>query len=212
MSLQKEIQALMDSIRLPILFYLPEELADNTSDETKQQLTDIGFIQQLFFLSKDNEAAIYKEGIHDLAIAEKQKLLKYNIIQLMEMQSRLSEKSFQIMIDNYYQEVRAWQWSSEWMSKNAKDNLIGYANVMQSSLEMQSTILKEHQLELESTFEKFKNPKNKQNALRTNALNTYQEKVSQIEIDNLKTKNKKVLLTDVEADVYLLEKVFNVVV
>ncbi|GGI56857.1 hypothetical protein GCM10011444_11660 [Winogradskyella haliclonae] len=41
-------------------------------------------------------------------------------------------------------------------------------------------------------------------------INVYQDKISNLKINNNKTTEKKVLLTDVVADGYLLQTVFNV--
>ncbi|GGI56856.1 hypothetical protein [Winogradskyella haliclonae] len=127
MSLNKDMQALIDSIRLPILFFLPDDLVEDKSEDIKQQLEDIGLIKQLFFLNKDNKTSKYKEGIDDCAIMEKHKLLKSNIFQLLEFQSKLDEKPFDFLINNYFKEVKAWLWSSEWLSSNVKHHVNGYS-------------------------------------------------------------------------------------
>ncbi|TCK64899.1 hypothetical protein DFQ05_2639 [Winogradskyella wandonensis] len=213
MSLNKDMQALIDSIRLPVLFFLPDKLVEDESDDIKQQLEDIGFIKQLFFLDKDNRVSNYKEGIDDYAILEKQKLLKSNIFQLLELKSKLDSKSFDYLLTNYNNELKSWLWSSQWLSDNAKHQVKGYSKVMQSTLKTQKNALRDHQLELIRQFPKLIRFINEEESKETinNRLKAYNSKVKKLGSNtNNYNNNNRVLLTEADADKYLLKTVFNI--
>lgn len=228
MALNNEIQNLISTVHKPSIFYMPERLFPNLDANTIEQFEGIGFLNTLLIIDANGDPHPIKSGIEYFALLRKPKILKSNVLQLIEMKSKLDKEAFLYLLKDYTNEVDTWVSTSEVIRNEAKIEAKNYLTTMQSYLDLQHHSLKEHQTELKAQFGKWKTkveldriakffrktsinisqPNNKlEKSFNNNKIGDTVDKKNNVQA---KSQKKKTHLSNEDADKYLLKTVFNV--
>lgn len=225
MALNQDMQDIIKTIYNPVFIYIPTHLFSSLKLSNIKALENVGIFNNLFVLDKNGVPKDLSNGLPYICILGKSKILKANIFQLLEMQSKLAKQTFSFLLNDYSKELDSWVVASEIIMRDAKQEAINYKSEHQSYLKLQHSTFKEHQLELKTHFEKWKvdfeldkiakvigyNRKNKNIESDIKPITKEKPKVV-VNHNNTSSKFlvRKVYLSNEECDKYLLKAVFNV--
>ncbi|MDO7173906.1 hypothetical protein [Mariniflexile sp. AS56] len=227
MSASLEMEALLNRIYLPTVFYFPHELFPNLSPETKKVLEEYHFFEELGVLKADGEVSSLNQGIHSLELFKKDTILESNLFELLETKERLKSQSFGVLLERYLLNVKAWIFAYKWLHENFSKQIPKDSDNYLPLFEYQSVVLEKHLTSLKQYF-KFDD----QGGLGSNELADVllenkavfplnktvvddiveaSKGVKQLETLNpVKKQKKPLLLTNSQADDFLLKTVFNI--
>lgn len=227
--LQNDMQVLVNKIKAPSIFYIPRKLVAKLSKKDRDNLTKIGFLDTMFIINTSGVNKPITNANELLNLFEKEKILTSNIFQLLVLKTKLEKATFHYLLEEYLKELVSWLGVLDVVRVDAKVDLHYYKPYFQSYLDMQYNHLKNHKTEINQKFghwktefeigrifndPNFKLPKRRQ-----------KENLSSNKIDNgkiapikgatqpakiIKRKSKPLLISDTDADAYLLKTVFNV--
>ncbi|MFP4846095.1 hypothetical protein [Winogradskyella sp. PE311] len=224
MGLRNDMEVLMESIKQPILFFIPSQRYEQLSDKELINLEKIGFLNTLFITNSSGDTKPITKGTELLQILEKSKIFKANVFQLLELKSTLDKDAFHYLIDDYFKELSSWITATDIVQEEAKNRVINYKPEMQEYLKLQHEVLVAHQLELNKHFGKWKSHFEIRRILNISDNNSFngdkstnvtlpiKQKPTQLKIDKptKSAKPKTKAISTNEVDQHLLKSVFNV--
>ena len=227
MEASKEMESLLKRIYMPSVFYFPYELFPNLSPEIIKELEDYKFFEDFGVLKANGEVGLLRRPTNTLEIFKKSEILEGNIFQLLEMKERLKEPSFNFLLEKYISNVKVWIYVYKWLFDNIDKQILESDKKQKSLFEYHCVILTNHLEQLNLKFH-FKSNEittadivgvlandNKILPLDQSLFQNLQEGVKKEELINTKHKvskqtKKHLLLSEKQADSYLLKTVFNV--
>lgn len=223
MALHTDMQLLIKTIRQPILFFLPRGIFEEAIKKDLSDLEDVGLLNTLFII--DSQGGI-KPLVHItelLPIMDKVKILKSSVFELLDLKTKLDKSAFHYLIDDYFKELSTWIRTTDIIRNEAKNHATNYKPEVQSYLTLQHKVLKDHHEELKKHFGKWKSQfeikrllnlnfegnKTSLNAIKTDDLTGVKSDKDK-PVPSKKIKPKNIPISEVDADHYLLKRVFNV--
>lgn len=226
MGASNEMEGLLERIYMPSVFYFPKELFPELSPEAKKTLEEHRFFEDLGILRADGDVGSLKKVANTLEIAKKGDILDGNVFQLLEMKGRLKAGPFGFLFDKYLSNVKTWARAYKWLLENFERQIFEADENQKSYFEYQCMILDEHLIKLNQKFRFDFNVTamadlvdvlsqgKKTLPLGRPLFNDIIKGVHRVEENKkhkpVKQHKKQVLLTNEEADGYLLKTVFNV--
>ncbi|SDH10641.1 hypothetical protein [Winogradskyella thalassocola] len=225
MALHKDMQKLILTIREPIIFFLPRNILEEVMNKDFGKLEALGLLNTLFITNAAGETKPFFNNTELLQILNKEKLLKSNIFELLDLRTKLDKSAFNYLIDDYFKELSTWINTTEIVEREAKIHVINYNAEVQVYLKLQNQVLLNHQAELKSHFGDGKSWFEVERVFKDSLYDINKddnkEEISELKpsivrkgkADILKTKKKKsrfLVIKEAEVDQYLLETVFNV--
>lgn len=226
MEATKEMESLLKRIYMPSVFYFPKELFSNLSPETNKVLMEYQFFEDIGIIKINEDISSLRRHINALEIYKKDNVLEGNVFQLLEMKDRLGRESFRFLLDKYLSNVKAWIFAYNWLLNNFDKYMPKTSKNEKLLFEYQCKILDDHLTKLNLKFQfNFKNTK------ATNLMDVLSKKRGLFHFDKSihhsikrsiknndedkenktsKPIKKQLLLTDKEADEFLLKTVFNI--
>ena len=227
MGTSKEMEELLKRIYLPTVFYFPHELFPNISLETKKNLEAYHFFEDMGILKNDGKVSSINQVINSLELYKKDVILESNLFQLLEMKERLKMKSFGFLLDSYLVNVQAWMYAYNWLFENLEKQIPQVTETYMSLFEYQKVVLTKHWADLKLHFElniHRESTKTEMVDVLLEHKNTFP--LGESLIDDMieastankqiekqkqyKKAHKKLLLTEEEADEYLLKSIFKI--
>jgi hypothetical protein len=151
--------------------------------------------------------------------------LNENIFKLIDLNERLKEKQFQFFLEKYLEHVNFVVYISDWMDKHVEQDMNGLKLDTIQAFESQFNVFKQHVEDLRTHIiipdqVISSKPVNVSEFIETDlldikkALNINEDSSNEIPkkvIKEVSLKTKKILprLTDEEAEIFLLETIFN---
>lgn len=225
MEATKEMESLLKRIYMPTVFYFPKALFPNLSPETKKELKEYHFFEDLGIIKSNGEVGPLKKAFNALEIYKKDGVLEVNIFQLLEMKDRLNGEAFYFLLDKYLSHVKSWVYAYNWLLENFDKQIPKTSKNQKPLFEHQCTILDNHLAKLNQKFQfNFNNTsainlvdvlsKNKSVfPFNKSIYDSLKGSVKKIDVDHqnktTKQNKKQLLLTEKEADEFLLKTVFN---
>lgn len=222
----KEMEELLKRIYMPSVFYFPIELFPDLSTETKKELDKYQFFEELGILKANGEVEPLKRAANTLEIGKKDGVLEANVFQLLETKERLKRESFVFLLDRYLSYVKTWIYAYNWLLSNFDKQFTETDKKLKSLFEYQCVVLDNHLKILNQKFQfNYSNTpttnlvdilsKNKEMLPLGQSLNNdLKGSVKKVEVKadqkSVKQNKKKLLLTEKQADDFLLKTVFNV--
>lgn len=218
MELEKVFKELWQNLYKSFVFYIPKrlmpELDDNKALDTTVLIDSQGFDSQI------------KDQLCNHIILGKSMVLNENIFKLIDLSERLKEKQFQFFLEKYLEHVNFVVYISDWMHEHISHDIKDLKADTRQAFESQVNVFKQHVEDLKTHIiipdlvlsSKTVNVSEfiERDLLDIKkALNINEDSSSQIPKKNIKElpiKPKKILplLTDEEAETFLLETIFNI--
>lgn len=213
-----DIEDLINGLYRPSIFYIPETFFSNISDEIKQGLIDYRVTNELAVLKQTGEIAYVENCIPVLELLNKANNLENNLFQLHRFRDNLKKDSFLFILDSYSKNVTACEFVYGWLFNNLGVAIEKVKEDHKNLFDLQHTLAKQHLEKLEQFFsiENTIGAEKIEDVIKSSYSIFTDKKFNEVIADpakgktNLKRKNKQSLLTESEADRFLLEKVFNV--
>ncbi|MFL1012091.1 hypothetical protein [Flavisericum labens] len=226
MSAGKHMEELLKRIYMPSVFYFPKALFPNLSAETRQMLDVYGFFEDTGILKANGDVGSITTPVNALEIYKKEDVLNGNLFQLLEIKEGHQNKSFGFLFEKYLSQVKTWAGVYDWLLNNLEKQIPQEYHGQKPLFEYQCIVLDKHLTMLDQEFQF-----NIDETATTNVVDILAENEAILPISGLlsndlqasrsgeainkkqkvtKPSKKPLLLTEQEADEYLLERVFNV--
>ena len=218
MELEKVFKELWQNLYKPFVFYIPKRLMPEL--DNKDALDMVILIDNQGF---DSEL---KDQLCNHVILGKSMVLNENIFKLIDLNERLKEKQFQFFLEKYLEHVNFVVYISNWMYEHLQQDIKDLQEDTIQAFESQVNVFKRHVEDLRTHIiipDQVLSSKtvNVSEFIERDlldikkALNINEDSSSQIPkkvIEELPIKPKKILplLTDEEAEIFLLETVFKI--
>lgn len=213
------LEKLLQKINRKIIFYVPKKLFESIAVVDLNVYDEIGLTSNLIIIKEDGKIESINTGLEGFLLLSKEKDLKSNCFELLKMKGEIEGKAMSYLLDNYYKELDTYITLSNYVNKNAKKEALNYVAHIQSALNLQHQVLVEHKKELRGHFGHWKALVDLERIFGSTKPKLKDRLKDKGKINNTKiTGSKKVLekgkkppiITNDEADTYLLTSVFNV--
>lgn len=227
-SLNKIHDELIDRLYKPLIFYIPRKFwvefdGEKWNDKEFDELFDT-----VVLIKRDGKNQALNNETSYFHILGKKEELDKNIYTLIDLKARLEISSFKFVIDKYCQHINFYIRVSTWLFEHVDNDIAEITQETINSFTFQKEAFEKHRNYLQKNFltPKQKNDNGKIKSLteedlksiRT-LLNTSEnvstkKTITSREIENQEKtkiikKEKKVLVTEKEAEKFLLKTVFN---
>ena len=215
MAFNQDMQDLILSIRRPFILYLPSNLVELMDKHSLRFFENSNLIDHLIFYDGRGKPHDINFGFDILEILNRERILKSNLFQLLDLESNLSDKTFKFLLEEYKVSLNTWYNFALLCRDDAKNKAKNYYDGIQFYLDTQFNAINDHREEVMVKFgsvnkefdinrlKKFLENENK-------SLNSNAQYVSKVGLSLVEKQNKKpLLLSDAEADNYLLKHVFH---
>lgn len=226
MEASNDMEELLKRIYMPSVVYFPKELFPDLTEETKKTLTEYQFFEDIAVVKVNEDIGSLRTPVNAIEIYKKEDVLEGNVFQLLEMKERLGGESFGFLLDKYLSNVKAWIYAYKWLCENFEKQIPETESNQKILFEYQSTVLENHLSKLNQRFQFNYTTTNTATALDILSKNKKMLPIDQSVYDDLignikkveTNKNdkpvveqkKQILLTEKQADDFLLTTVFNV--
>ena len=102
------MQQLLNSIRKPLLFFIPSQLLDQLENTNYSGLKVTRIIDSIVILNVDDSIRHIDNNLYQIKLLEKEKILQNNIFLLLQQKALLNDKAFEFLLDSYSKELLAW--------------------------------------------------------------------------------------------------------
>ncbi len=209
------MQDLILSIRRPFIVYLPSNLIELMDKQSIGEFENSNLIDHLIFYDGKGKPHDINFGFDNLEIMNRERILKSNLFQLLDLENTLSDKTFKFLLDEYKVSLNTWYNFALLCRDDAKNKAKNYFDGIQFYLDIQFNAINDHRKEIMVKFGSV-NKEFNINGLKkflekeNNFLDSNVQHVSKVDLSLTEKQNKKpLLLSDVEADNYLLKHVFH---
>lgn len=202
-----------------MVFYFPYDVLQYIPEALGEKLDEEGFFNSMVIINAKGGINTLSGSIGNLDILSKSKILKTNLLQLMELESQIKKETFAMVIEEYLETVSSYDFIYAWMADHVARDIpeedANYGNFFT----LQSNCIKEHLLQI---TERFIDPNRKKiSKLNFDLIIESGKKFFPVQktLDGAQDKDKpqknkrkkKIVLPTVdEVDLWLLKTVFNV--
>ena len=220
MELDKLFTELWHNLYKPFIFYVPKSIipeGDNTN-----------FCNIIILLDNKGFDSELKDQLSNHKMIAKRAVLNDNIFKLIEKSGSLKDEQFKFFLEKYMEHVHFVVYVSDWMQRHVEIDIKDLREETKKAFQSQAAAFLKHLEDLNSEIlgtgltilkqevDVLKFIENDlwdiKNALNLN--NDSKVKIDKAEKENVSTakkaKKKRPLLTDADAEAFLLESVFNV--
>lgn len=218
------------------IFYIPDSSVMNESIKESNAKEFKSLLQKVIIMDWHKGPLMYVKDTLKFSELEKSALLSKNILRLIDKKEKLKSSSFEYIFDKYYNQVCAMNIVAGWLNdQNRLERVDDKREKTVQAFWLQQLLFESHQSELEKVFCSSNKTVNsilgsdklelqlpilldQLNKIESNQLmnNKIVERLvgkTQVPKENSITKfnplKKKLLITEVEAEEYLLKAVFN---
>ncbi len=228
MELDKLFIELWHNLYKPFIFYIPKSLIPEEKKVLWQEKKiDVYFNTVILIDSKGFDSEL-QEQLSNHKMMAKSMVLNENMFKLIEKSGSLKEEQFSFFLAKYMEHVNFVVYVSDWLQRNVVADIKGLREETKNAFQSQADVFLKHLEELRSKILTTGQtiPKQEVNVLEfiendlaeiKNALSLNKDSESTngaIERDKVTPTNKPKktlpLLTDQEAETFLLETVFNI--
>jgi len=201
--------------------YLPRTLKSKIEDSIlKNIVPEEGYDSIIFF---DKLGKSMTSGIEDIVfinILGKERILKTNLVTLLEAKSSFSDAAFTIILEDYRKQIEFHKNATSWMYENIKVIFPNIEEVFIRAFKFQANYFDDHCSQINEHFRVItqtdKDLKHLKSTSSISKINSLQVNPIQCQKPQNPTPfpdpipKKKRVVTDEEIDMFLLETVFNV--
>lgn len=222
MGLNKDMTDLLDNIKRSMIFYIPSIVFKTVEKNYLDELESYGILNTMFYMDAKGDFKVIANGTEYVALLSKNKILKSNVFELLDLKTRLDKNAFHYLIDDYFIELESQIFLTDVICKEAKHTTANYKPEIQGFLELQYNQLIEHQEELKQKFGSWKSKFELDrifSVFDNKSIDAKQDKKvreflevkfnSEKSKPNKKFKDKGPILSETEVDKYLLKTTFS---
>ncbi|TXE16600.1 hypothetical protein ES692_12555 [Psychroserpens burtonensis] len=204
----------------PLIFYLPRRVWADVNDKFLDKEFDTVF-NTIILMRENGDNYILNNGLSNFYLLGKASSLDKNIYELLDLKVKLTSEAFQFLSERYSLSVAFYKHVSNWMVEHVKDDISDCSEETINSFEFQKLTFAKHWDYIQKHFSV---PDHIKNYFDNAQLTT--QNISKIPDfitgEQLQTKRifeklvkpriikKTVLITDEDAEKFLLETVFNI--
>ena len=217
MNLDNIHSQLVFNMASPIMFFVPETLITKELEERYEpELLEL-FFNKILVIENDGSVNSLSKTTKITNVTSKNTQLDKNLFQLLELKETLKTYQFDFLIKKYYDQVNFFVLISEWLSENLETHFKELDPSISAYFSIQEIAFQMHFETLQTTFgmDLLPNPKQTEILEKIESmvppLSAFKKAANEVPESEEKPKTeKKVLITNEEADRFLLETVFNV--
>lgn len=219
MSLEDKFLALQENLYKPLLFFIPKSIIPKDQVEFIE-LHEIGKLFNKVVLIEHNGASYelkYKPKLFQLLA--KSSYLDKNLFALLDYKANLKAFQFDYLLQKYIVQLKFYIFISSWMDENLNAHITGVEDNISVYFSIQKTSFLQHKKSLKRTFLlnefSFLTPEEIVASIRKDIppIPLFDKTTNKVKIHTnkeTKTRKKPTLITDEEADKFLLKTIFNV--
>lgn len=220
-SLFKTFEKLRLNLYKPLIFYIPRSIIPDDKKEYFKASRFNNYFNNVIIINQKGFDYQLKDQPSLYHIMGKQGMLDENIFNLLDKKETLNEYQFDFLLNKYLIQINFYVLISEWFNRNMTLHIENLSDEVKNSFKLQYEIFSKHLEQLKSSYF-IKEKINSQHNINIVELieNEFPE-LNNIFIDSsknefkkkiiIKVTNKKALvLTDKEAEEFLLKTVFKV--
>ena len=152
MDIRIELEKLNKSVYTPMVFYLPHLLFQNITEDKRKKLVDASVINCLFVINIKGDVSSLLNSVSSLDIYQKDKILKQNFMQLLELEEQLQKETFSNLFKEYSNTVYCYEYIYNWMAKNVEKDFPEIDSNIKLLFKRQHQSLTNHLLEINHRF------------------------------------------------------------
>jgi hypothetical protein len=219
MNIQEELERLTKNVYTPMVFYVPYDILEYIPQELGERLDEEEFFNTMVMIDAKGGISTLSGSIGNLDILSKSKVLKTNLLQLIELEGKIKKETFEMLMEEYLETLTGYDFIYTWMADHMARDIPEVHVSYGSYFTIQSNSVKEHLLQIKERFIDAKREitsepnfdsiieSGKKFFPTVDSLNATQKKDTP---QKSRRKKKKVLPTEEEVDKWLLETVFSV--
>lgn len=215
--MHRKIEELIASVKQPLLFFLPKSSIEKFTSINLNNFETHDVLNKLYIFATDGRVIQIKNDCDYLQILKKEKILKSNLFELIQLKSILDKLAFDFFINEYYKEVATWTFTTEIIKNEAAKHAKNYNISSQEYLNYQHNILKKHCNNVVQHFATIDNQPQQTNRILNlptfnNKLDVEKSSTTTTPKSSFNKNEDKTLLkpTVKEIDTFLLKNVFSV--
>lgn len=193
------LEKLINNLQAPLLFYIPKSVALSFLEEDKSNV-DISkldfFFDTILGVDKNFQLFDLENDIKLLSLLKKEQLLNKNTLALLDLHQHHTKK-FNFVFEKYMVHLAYHQYITSWLYDNCHTSLQGVSKKTQQYLLFQKNAFTHHANEINHQFTPHKTPE----------FNNPQIIKGKEDVLN-KKKSKTPIITEQEAEEFLLKTVF----
>lgn len=217
MSTQNSTNDIYDKIFIrlfyPMLLYLPKYLTDVFKVNKKLNVFE-NLVGILFCFENEDYNFVLDDNSNLVFLMNKAKYIERNMFDLIDAKETLKSKQFQFLLTKYKTQVDLWTFASALLQKDIETTTSALFVQNKGYINYQATILQQHQNNLEEHFEECERTIDDFDLKSLLLKNIEKEKNKATENQQKSNKKprlkKQPIISDSEADAYLLKHVFKV--
>ncbi|MBD0831653.1 hypothetical protein [Aestuariibaculum sediminum] len=203
-------KTIRDNLTRSYIFYIPDTIYNEFQQTEFKDLVPPGAINTIAFRNRKEEITADETKFSRVEIATKYNLFEENLFLLLDAQEKLTESQFQFLMNKYWEHLDIHVNITYLMYVNLGKYFVNLSENVRSLFKLQFDAFKVHHSEIKTKFSKLIKGSPFEEKTRGFSANTYlttQTKKTPV----LKPKPKKQqLISDADADAFLLESVFNI--
>jgi hypothetical protein len=217
-------QIIVGNLIKSYVFYIPRSVQSILEDsDFKGIIPEDGYNSIAYY---NNLGKAFTTGLEDIVLIDiigKQRILKNNLVILLDAQSSISKAAFNVILEDYKKQIEYQIHVTSWMHKNITTIFPNIADVLVRAFKIQANYFDVHYSQLDTHFQfKIKQVTLNENQVLKNfettlSKNSLESTLFKLNTDQFSKTNKatpapknKILITDEEIDMFLLQSVFGV--
>ncbi|TXE13841.1 hypothetical protein FUA26_01815 [Seonamhaeicola algicola] len=217
MAFNNDLNSLIKGIYLPSILYIPKSLAFYLDDNFRKEIQDAGVFDHLVVLSTEGILTTFNNDFPEIILLNKENILDNNILQLLKFRDQFSDTTFNFIKTEYLKHANNYQKSYTSLLENIDTETTCVKDTQKVWFELQMDAITKHIKKLKEVLN-FENNINYKDNLSPSIseLNILKEKRYNSLLENVlipekkKPKAKPYKISNEDADIFLLQSVFNV--
>ncbi|WP_412983897.1 hypothetical protein [Pontimicrobium sp. IMCC45349] len=215
--------AIRDNLLRSYIYYIPDSLFENINKTAYKNLIKKTDLNKVSYFDEDRIGSTNLSNINTIDFVTKSKYLQENILQLFKAKETINAIEFQFVLDAYKEHLGIHTFLTEQMAKHLKTYIKNVTPTIENLFQKQAQDFAKHFQQMTVHFGAIEKPQFSDK----NIVERFKEKFSQPLAEKLefpkintvdtpiikkekKPRKKQPIITNEEADNFLLETVFNV--
>lgn len=206
---------LNENLYKSFVFYIPQTVFD-FKPELIEELIEYRIVDELVLINEKGDVSLVEDAICSLEIMKKSGLLNTNKFLLLDAKGSYETEQYQPLFDSYVTQLSLYVYMTNWMQEHIIEQNFEATDEQKEALKLQSHLFKVHEIEVERLCRLKPTSSNVEfsisnfNKQKPNFFKDISKKVKTIPTSKEPTikKKKKILLTDEEAEHFLIEQLF----
>jgi len=202
------IYDIRDNLIRSYIFYIPDSIYEDLNRTAFKGIIKQADLNKLGYFDNDLNVSTNLKLLRTIDFITKSKYLEKNILQLFKAKKELSTSEFNYLLEAYKEHVVAHTFITEELNRNLKKYFQNIDLEIINLFKLQAQAFEKHQKAISTHFGKLEEP-NTFN--QEEFIKRFQENKFKIASkSSIKKDKKKPLITNEEADDFLLKTIFNV--